>query len=130
MFAGTILLIEAMALCLVCIALPRLYREVKRVLDGVPTGMGKFAGSLIPGFEAGHRFVKIAPRVVPIVAAVAGVVGLLGIYALLFSSPRWLNALAAFSLLPFFLLARLLFRLAKRHAPALKELLRAKNALR
>jgi len=129
MLAGTILMLEAMMLCLVCIVLPRLYREVKRVLDEIPTGMGKFAGSLIPGFEVGQRFVKIAPRTTPIVAVAAVIIGLLGVYALLFSSPIWLNLLAGASLVPFVLFVVLLARMVKRYAPTLKQLIKAKEGL-
>lgn len=130
MFASAILLTEALAFGLVCAVLPRLHRKAKRILDDVPTGMEKFGGSLIPGFEAGKRFVKIAPRLVPVIAFFALTAGVLGLYALIFAPPMWLNALAALSLAPFAGLFVLLFRMAKKYAPALKELRKAQKTLR
>lgn len=127
--AGSLLLLEAIALCLVCLVLPRVHRQIKQVLGEVPTGMGGFAESLIPGFEVGMRFLKLVPRIVPLLAGFALCLGILGMIGLLFS-PAWLNGIAVVSLLPFALLGAILFRLGKKYAPTLKQLLKAKDALR
>lgn len=131
MIAGTILMLEAIILGVVCLFLPRLQRQIRSAMKDIPQGMMAMAGELVPGVAIAQKALKMLPLLFKAVVAVAITCGVLGIVALLSPTvPLWLNLLAALSALPFVFTLVLLAKLAKTHQGTLREFLNTRKKLR
>ena len=131
MLAGTVLLLEAILLGIVCLLLPRLEKRVQIAMKDIPQGMLAMAGELVPGVATAQKLLKMLPLLLKALLALALTCGALGIFALLSSTtPLWLNLLAWLSLAPFGCALVLLAKLAKTHQGAIRELLNARKKLR